>query len=385
MLGLLSNESENKQKKFLKKEFGGMLMNITILGAGNTGLAMAAHSAEQGHKVTLWNRRAENISQLIDTHTIYSNGKVDGQFKLDLVTTDMKEALTDPDIILITTPSFAHKPLAEAVAKNISKETLIILCPGRTFGAIEFAEVYKQWNMEIEQTIVETQTAIYTSRKTGDDSVDILSIKYDVLFSAIASEKNKEIYENLPIFLRQQLEPAKSIIETSIGSVGMVLHCTPLLLNTGWTENYEKNYKYYLDGISPSIAKLLEKIDQERIEVSKALGFEVESVQDWLKRVYRIEGDSLYESIQKTKAYETIEAPDTLDNRYITEDVPNGLVPLEAAGKALGIDTKNTSLIIDLASALLETDFRKNGRNLDGFFQKNEQKIQLLLTHGSEV
>jgi len=34
-------------------------------------------------------------------------------------------------------------------------------------------------------------------------------------------------------------------------------------------------------------------------------------------------------------------------------------------GKKLGLDMKNTSLIIDLASSLMEVDFRKIGRNLN--------------------
>jgi opine dehydrogenase len=359
-------------------------MNITILGAGNTGLAMAAHSAEQGHRVTLWNRSEATITQLIKTHTIYSNGKIDGEFDLHLVTTDIREALVNPDLILISTPSFAHKYLAEMIGKNISKETLILLCPGRTFGALEFKAVYEEYNQQFAQTIAETQTSIYTCRKTAEDTVDIISIKYDVLFSAINSQENNHIFEGLPTFLQRQLEPAKSMIETSIGSVGMILHCAPSLLNIGWTENKKYEFKHYTEGITETIASLLEKIDQERIEVSKKLGTEVESVKEWLKRVYKVEGETLYESIQNTEAYETIGAPNILDNRYITEDVPNGLVPLESAGLHLGLDMKYTSLIIDLACALLDTDFRERGRNLDTVFQGDAKEIELFI-NGSEV
>lgn len=361
-----------------------MSMNITIIGAGNTGLAMAAHSAEQGHRVTLWNRSEETISQLIDTHTIYSNGKVNGEFELHLVTTDMKEALIDPDVVLIATPSFAHKDLAEKIGKNISKETLILLCPGRTFGALEFKVVYDDFNQQFNQTIAETQTSIYTCRKTGADSVEIISIKYNVLFSAADSQENDTIFERLPAHLQRQLEPAESIIETSIGSVGMILHCAPSLLNIGWTEHEKYEFKHYTEGITLSIAKLLERIDEERIQVSKKLGTEVESVKEWLKRVYKVEGETLYESIQNTEAYETIDAPNILDNRYITEDVPNGLVPLESAGLYLGLEMKHTSMIIDLASSLLDKDFRESGRDLNKVFQGDTKEIDAFINR-SEV
>lgn len=89
--------------------------------------------------------------------------------------------------------------------------------------------------------------------------------------------------------MRKQLIPVKSMIQTSIGNAGMVLHCAPLLLNTGWTENKHILYKYYYDGITPSVERVMQKIDQERVLVSKKLGFELETTQAWLKRTYGIE------------------------------------------------------------------------------------------------
>lgn len=53
----------------------------------------------------------------------------------------------------------------------------------------------------------------------------------------------------------------------------------------------------------------------------------------------------------------------TINCRYIFEDVPNGLVPVEKMGRELGVTTPNISLVIDLANAVMETDFRKTGRS----------------------
>lgn len=336
-------------------------MNVTVIGAGNSGLAMAAHLSSEGYKVTLWNRSRSTIEKLINTHEIYCEGVINAEVKIELVTDNMKKAVEDPDIILVTTPASSHKDIAKEIAENINNETLIVLNPGRTFGALEFKRVYEEYS-SINQTIAETQTIIYTCRKTGEDSVKILSFKSDVLISTFDSSKNEEIISRLPKCIQKYFIPAKSIIETSIGNIGMVLHVAPLLLNTGWTENPSNIYKHYYDGITPTIAKYIEKIDQERINISEALGHRIETAKEWMIRTYHVDGNSLYECIQNNEAYNTIDAPDTLKHRYIFEDVPCGLVPIESVGLQLGLDMTYTTLTIDLANKLLETNFREIGR-----------------------
>lgn len=358
-------------------------MNVTVIGAGNSGIAMAAHLSKGGNKVTLWNRSRDTISKLMQTHLIYCEGVISGEIHIHRVTDNIKIALEDPDIILITTPATSHKELAELIAKNINKSTVIILNPGRTFGALEFRNIYEKFNYECKQIIAETQTIIYTCRKTNEDSVNIIALKDSVLISSLDACLNHSIIDYMPNCIREYFVPAESIIETSIGNVGMVLHCAPLLLNTGWTESEENIYKYYYDGITPTVGELIGKIDMERITVSEALGHNVESTKEWLIRTYHVTGDSLYECIQNNEAYKTINAPSSLFHRYIFEDIPCGLVPLEAIGIKLGLNMSHTTLIIDLASKLMNTDFRKNGRNLEYLkIPNNKYELKTIFRRG---
>lgn len=347
-------------------------MKVTVIGAGNSGMAMAAHLSKEGNQVTLWNRSYSTVEKIMKTNIIRCEGVVNGDIPIHCVTDDINVALRDPDIILITTPANFHKELAELISKNINKSTVIVLNPGRTFGALEFRYIYEKFNNQYDQIIAETQTIIYTCRKTAKDAVNIIAFKESVLISSLDLKSGQSIINYLPVCIKSYFLDAKSMIETSIGNVGMVLHCAPLLLNTGWTESEKNIYKYYYDGITPTIGKLIEKIDDERVSVSEALGHKVESTKDWLKRTYHVTGDNLYECIQNNEAYKTIDAPGSLKHRYIFEDVPCGLVPLESIGLKLGLDMSHTTLIIDLASKLLNIDFRKNGRNLEYLDIKTE-------------
>ncbi|UJF15329.1 NAD/NADP octopine/nopaline dehydrogenase family protein [Jeotgalibaca sp. MA1X17-3] len=345
-------------------------MNITIIGAGNSGLAMAAHLTLSGNTVTLWNRTRKNIEGLLENPIIHCRGAVEGDATIHLVTSNLAKALKNPDIVFVTTPAFSHKQLATQIALVLKKTTTIILSPGRTFGALEFKHEFKRVNAGVHPLIAETQTILYTCRKITCNEVEMYALKNDVLLSTVTGEENQLVINQLPACLRDKFIPAESMIETSIGNVGMVLHCAPLLLNTGWVESEAHSFYYYREGISPTIAHFIEKMDAERQLVAMVLGNPVESAKDWMKRTYKLTGENLYEVIQNNDAYETILGPKSLLHRYITEDIPTGLVPLEAVGKELGLEMTHVSLIIDLASALLEIDFRKEGRNLHNLIDK---------------
>ncbi len=336
-------------------------MLITIIGSGNSGLAMAAHLAMAGHEVRLWNRTRETMGSMLETRTIYAEGVIHGEAHLAMVTSDIAEALQGCHSIFITTPASAHAYLANEMAPYLEPGADVILNPGRTFGAIEYYNILKQLRPELDVNIAETQTIIYTCRKATNDKVNVLALKNDVLFSTFDAKQNSSFIARLPEVLQPLLIPAISMVETSLGNVGMILHCLPMLLNVGRTECSAK-YLYYKEGITPSIARMLEKIDFERTNVAFRLGYHLESCEEWLKRTYKIEGDSLYECVQNNPAYEEIIAPTSMEYRYISEDIPYGLVPLEAAAKVLEVETPLVTLVIDLATTLLDHDFRGEGR-----------------------
>ena len=67
-----------------------------------------------------------------------------------------------------------------------------------------------------------------------------------------------------------------------------------------------------------------------------------------------------------------------MDHKYVTEDVPCGLVPMAALGDAVGVHTPAIDGLIALTSAALGHDFTKEGRNLDtlGLARKSVAEIK---------
>lgn len=333
---------------------------VFVCGGGHQGLSMAAHLALNGLEVTMWNRTPEHVQEVIDTNEIYCNGIVNGTAKIKKASSDICEVVSD--FVMVTTPSSAHKDVARALAPYVHKNMVVVLNPGRTFGAIEFAETLKECGVKQLPHIAETQTIVYTCRRSDRNSTTIFAMKNDVKIAALHDGDIYYIIQKTPDCLKPYFNIVSSVAYTSLMNVGMVLHCAPVMMNVGWIETQKVDFKYYYDGISKSVSGLLEKIDSERIAVANKLGYDIESTADWMKRVYGVSGHNLFECIRNNESYKEIDAPPTIYCRYILEDVPNGLVPIENIAIKLGVDTPNITTVINIACSVLNIDFRANGR-----------------------
>ncbi len=333
---------------------------VFVCGGGHQGVSMAAHLALEGVRVTLWNRSRDNIQSIIDTGEIVSTGIISGVAKIERASSDISEVVSD--FVIVATPSSAHRDVARSIAPFVHKDMVIILSPGRTFGAIEFAKTLQEEGVRELPHIAETQTIVHTCRRGIGNTTSIFALKHDVMIAALEPSDLDYILARMPAFLRRYYIKAPSVIVTSLSNVGMVLHCAPVLMNIGWVETTYVGFKHYYEGISPSVARFLEKLDAERVAVAKGHGYDIETTTEWLRRTYDSTGNNLYECIRTTDAYKEIYAPTSLHHRYLLEDVPNGLVPVEHAGAHCGVKTPHITMIIDLACAVLDMDFRATGR-----------------------
>ena len=119
---------------------------FTVVGAGHGGKAMAAHLALMGFPTVLYNRTAERIAAIQELGGIdldsYPGGP-QGFGKLMFSTSNIGEAIEDAEVIMVVVPSSAHADIAKACAPFLKDGQTVILHPGRTCGAIEFAKVLK--------------------------------------------------------------------------------------------------------------------------------------------------------------------------------------------------------------------------------------------------
>lgn len=343
------------------------MKRIAVLGAGNSGLAMAAHLKLLGEEVRLWNRTKRNIQDLMVDRQVHMMGEIEGDVILDRVTADLGLAVQDCEWIMVTMPATAHGDIARRLAPLVKAEQRIILHPGRTFGALEFEQTLLSMGVTQPPIILEAITNLYAARKVMEKEVHIHGIKREVRFSALHPENLAAARADLPDLLAEIFVPVENMLFTSLGNVGMLLHCAPMLFNLGRVESETASFRYYNEGITPSVAKYIEKMNREVLDLAACLRIPIDSVEEWMRKTYGLSGDTLYECVQSNEVYRNILAPKTIESRYLLEDVPCGLVPIENLGHQFGLPMTYIGLMIDLAGAVLDQDFRISGRTLEKF------------------
>lgn len=342
---------------------------IAVLGAGHGGLAMAGHLALNGFKVNIYSRSEDRLWGIKSTGRIVIEGEVEGEGFLNLVTNNIQKAIEGVELIMVVVPATAHRFLAEVCAPYLKDGQIIILNPGRTFGAIEFKQVLKEKGCNANVIIGEAQTFIYASRATGPGQVKIFRIKNSIPVATLRAHKIPDVVNKLRIAY-PQFVPGDNVFKTSFDNIGAVFHPTLCVMNAGWIEDIS-DFQFYVQGITESVVKVLEKVDIERIKVAEALGIRAMSTRDWLYLAYGAVGDNLLEAIRANPGYRGITAPQTLKMRYIDEDVPTSLVPISSIGKKFNVPTPTIDSVINLASILNNKNYLKEGRTVERLHLEN--------------
>src|SRR5215472_3292667 len=148
-----------------------------------------------------------------------------------------------------------------------------------------------------------------------------------------------------------------------------MLHVANCVANAGRIESGQA-YKFYAEGVTPAVARLYEAINAERVAVAAALGAPVPTLADWSDRVYGVREATLVETCQRLTynsdgPYQATGTPKSLDHKFITEDVPTGLIPMSALARAVGIATPAIDALVEIVRSMTGNDFTVEGRTLE--------------------
>jgi opine dehydrogenase len=371
---------------------------VAVLGGGNGGHAVAANLSLAGFKVNFFElpRFAESFEKVLRTKEIRIQGiSIDGVAKLNLATTDIQQAIKDAEFIFVITPAFGHKAMAEVCAPFVQDGQIIVLMPG-SGGSLEFVNIFRQKKVKREVFFAESCTLPYGARLKGPGHVSVLINTVILPTGVFPSKKTEEVIPKLKQFY-PMIMPAKDVLEAAINNPNPIVHPVATLLSATRIEHSKGEFTLYAEGMTPAVARAYESLNQERLSLCKALGYKLHhwdnlEFKDYNlgeteeECRYRILNTSMDAAFGKDGIYAGIKmkGPEHLKDRFVTEDVPYGMILLSTLGDLLGVPTPTHDAVIQLASVINRTDYWKTGRGMKqlGLSQFDKKGLKKFLLEG---
>lgn len=370
----------------------GQSRQVLVCGGGNGAHCLTALSAllpdTTVNVLTLYADEAMRWKNSSDENggidlTIYSDGtKNTVKTKPSLITKDPKTAMKDVNIVFLTVPAFAHEQYLKALYPYIQPNTLIVGLPGQ--AGFEFQCKHILAEKMSTSAVVSFESLPWACRILEfGRHVELLGFKETLGASIIKGNKT-----NLPFppFQRIQTilgkEPKVREIQNYIAVTLMaksIVH--PPMMYGKWStfdgQPLTEKPLFY-QGIDERQADLLSRVSDEVVNTAKAIEEqrpemdmkEVIHIFDWYKVYYKnqIKDNSSLQMAMKTNAaYDGLVHPmkktedgrfiPDFNYRYVSEDVPYGLVVLKGIAVIAGVQTPVMDEVITWCQKQLNKEY----------------------------
>jgi len=364
-----------------------MAKKVTILGAGNGGHALGFHLSLNGCEVMMFEHPgfAKNLEGIRERGGIEAiekmvrgdmviTGKLSGFAEIKHTTISPEEAMNFSDIVIMIVPSFAQETIFNMVMPYLHDGHLIVLLPGN-FGSLVFHKMMEGSNIDKDVTFAEAMSIPHACRIVGSGQVFILGVKDAFEIAALPASKTKKVIESLKDVLPLELIPLKNVIEAGFSNMNMIAHVPTAVLNMGLAESRDGEFFFYKEGMSESVSKVQQRVDDERREVGKKMHLHLESFVQIVSLMYHLDCGTIREFAVTTEVHNSFgyDFPTSPKTRYVSEDCPYLLVPVYEFAKLVGVETPAIFSIITIASIMNDTDYFKTGRTLEAMGLEGEK------------
>ncbi|MCK1995146.1 hypothetical protein GW626_18725 [Peribacillus muralis] len=346
--------------------------NITIIGGGNGAFAAASDLTIRGNKVTLFElpQFSANLNEVmerggIELETMESNGLQGGFAKLHKITTNIEEALAASDIVMIVVPSYSMDTIATLCTPYLRDGQIIALCPANFGGALYFRQKLRNAGVNKKIWFAEFSSMMYACRKKSPSSVWVRGYKHNLGVAMFPQNGSQPAFDRLQK-IYPNIKPYGSVIESGLSNMNTTLHTSLMLLNTASIDNAEDRL-FYRECTTSSLDNLLDALERERMALNTIEGVNLLPFNEINLGWYEHQGafgDTVTQFAHSLPIFAQSQMPTSMDHRYITEDVPYGLIPIATFLEQLGLDHEVHTSLINILCAVCNRDFYLEARTM---------------------
>jgi opine dehydrogenase len=337
-----------------------------VVGGGAGGAAAVVELVAAGQEVRFWSRSPQTLAPFQDQGGVAYEGALGaGLARPQLITCDLAAAIDAADVVLVCIPTLAHADVAGALAK-VGAKVPVVLNPGHTGGALEFRHTFLVLGAE-PPPIAEFSTLTYVARKYTPGRVTITGTAKIVRLAAMP-QGQAAAKAGQALFRGAQIAP--DVLACDLTNVNMVLHVPGAVLGAAWVEATRGDFTFYVQRMTPGVARVMRALDDERRAVGRAFRHDLPSIVAEMQAIGTVDAsirdiDDLAGAIASGEANRRIEAPGSLAHRYYREDFGHGLLPFIALAAIAGVEVPVAASLLRIGATLLGVDLATHGRTAE--------------------
>ncbi|MGY8685410.1 NAD/NADP octopine/nopaline dehydrogenase family protein [Bradyrhizobium sp. UFLA05-153] len=361
-------------------------MKIAVLGGGNGSFAAAGDFALSGHEVRLWRRDGERAAALraAGSRILVKDHGGRHEVKLELVTTDIAEAISNTELILCPAPAFAQPDIARLLGPHL-RDGQVVFLPPATFGSMIFAQALRDCGNRAKVSFAETGTLPWLTRKHGPFEVAITIRAKRLPVGVFPLSQAPHALDVIGRAFPGAIEPCGDALSGALMNAGPIIHPPLIVMNAGPIEHFER-WDIHKEGTQAAIRRVTDALDAERIAVREKLGYGAPHFP--LAHHYAKEGEIwMYGRGSHDRLTDSGDWRERIvlrDHRYMREDLQLGLSFLVSVAELAGVATPLAKAFLSIGGAICGEDFAQGGRTLAslGLGQLSQAELQTLLREG---
>lgn len=342
-------------------------MNVSVIGTGNIGVAIATDLSINGHKVSLIKsseKKSETYDRLLrNKNRVYI--KENGTYTetiINNVSNDLSE-IAKADVVIVTIQSTYHEDLIKKISQYLSSnQVVVVVCS--YMSSLYFTKYCLELPMIAETTGPYLEGRVELEDKANEVVFRVGCRLTRSPLSVFNETRKKECMEKLQSLYRG-FSDDYTVIESALLNPNMVLHTVGAIMSIPRIEFSDGNFCMYREAYThknKATLNIMEELDKEKMIILDAVGGRKINI-------YEAGGflgkDPLESFFKYSESSDRAVSPTSIHSRYITEDVSQGLVLLEDISFKLGVNSPTTTALINIASTALGEDFRGKGRTLE--------------------
>lgn len=334
-------------------------LSYALIGLGGAGASLAVAIAARGGRILGWYDEDPAVRSAIDQAEGLSYEGLCGQGAIELPKSagSGAEAIAGADIVCVSTTADRHAAVAGDLAKSLAPHQLVVLHCGYVGGAKVFADAVVAAGGSATPSVVELNNTLHLAGKLNPATV---VIKGQKRWLELAGSKAVGSSRELQAFREQfpEFTFTDNVLESGLNNPNCIGH-VPAYIGGAMTLDRDMGdlttgILHFDEARMGRVNVIAAALEKERDLIMTAAGLRPMPTSEFSRRTYPA-GTRVFGSIARFGP--------KLQRRFLHEDVPCALVPMEVLGGLVGVPTPMTTALIEMSNVLEKTDFRQVGRN----------------------